>query len=483
MDCQVVTTKRELECILFDESAEAKVLSLSLLKCITDNFSDNLEIGRGGFAVVYKGLLGNVPVAVKKLSKIDEEKFSGEYDGKPVMADICERLLCFEYLPNGSLDEYIKDAPLVWRKHYQIIKGVCEGLRYLHEKQIVHSDLKPANILLDNDMVAKITDFGISRCFDGKQTHAITKNVIFSPGYAAPEVFNGKFSFKSDIYSLGVIIIEILTADKGYPVAEDVLEHWGHKEEESQKEHQLEVEQIRVCTEVGRSCLQYDPVKRPSAQCIIDILEQTESKVPSIETGKRRLPFRRHTTMNPITVAKALKAVTQAICLFYDSEERSYQYEQLYSYGYDLVLNKKGEELYLAVVETMSSEVQSLCRPLDAAPADSVSFLQELLAKWNQHVQAVTRTRDILMYMERTLIPRSRKKPIKELGLCVWRDHMARSEKIRPRVIESVNRQRGGEGELVAGVNKMLTELGAEVMDVPCLFFRDGAGELHVAGP
>lgn len=111
------------------------------------------------------------------------------------------------------------------------------------------------------------------------------------------------------------------------------------------------------------------------------------------------------------------------------------------------------------------------------------AILQELLTKWNQHGRAVNMTRDMLMYMDRTFVPFNRKTPIKELGLHLWRDNMTRSDKIRPRLIEAVKRQRGGEAELVAGVNEMLTELGAEVMEVPCLFFRDRAGKLHAAGP
>ncbi|CAL4890135.1 unnamed protein product [Urochloa decumbens] len=151
--------------------------------------------------------------------------------------------------------------------------------------------------------------------------------------------------------------------------------------------------------------------------------------------------------------------------------------------AYNVVLHKKGDELYTAAEITMTSEVQSLCSPLDVAPKDDVLFLQELLSKWNCHVRAVKMTRDILMYLDRTIIPTKRMTPIHELGLHLWRDNMARSDKIRPRLIQPLKRQRGGEEELVDGVNKMLTELGAELMDVPHLCFLDGAGKLHVTGP
>ncbi|KAF8677088.1 hypothetical protein HU200_046551 [Digitaria exilis] len=302
--------------MLFDENVKATALPLSLLKNITDDFTNNNEIGNGGFAVVYKGLLENGVVAVKKLANMsvtDERRFLGEveclmkakhknivrflgycsdsqgqwveYNGKSVMGDVRQRLLCFEYVPNRSLDKYIKGAhtSLEWGKRYQIIKGVCEGLHFLHKKNIVHSDLKPANILLDNDMTPKITDFGISRCFDGKQTHIITKSIIGSRRYLAPEGFYGKISFKSDIFSLGVTIIEILTLNEDYPDVLRVLKCWEHRLEKSQKDQELE--QISVCTKVAQSCLEFYPAKRPSAQDIIDILKQKEGNEWPIETG------------------------------------------------------------------------------------------------------------------------------------------------------------------------------------------------------
>nr|CAB3445524.1 unnamed protein product [Digitaria exilis] len=179
-----------------------------------------------------------------------------------------------------------------------------------------------------------------------------------------------------------------------------------------------------------------------------------------------------------------MTVVTKAIGEIYAEGRISGSFEEVYRHGYNLVLFNKGEELYSAVEATMTYEVQSLCRPLDAAPAaDAAAFLQEVLNKWKQHVRAVDMTRDMLMFMDRTFVLTNSKAPIKELGLCLWRDNMARSDKIRPRLIQAVRRQRGGEDELVAGVNEMLTELGAEVMEIPCLFFRDGAGKLHAAGP
>jgi serine/threonine protein kinase len=105
------------------------------------------------------------------------------FNGKLVMAEVPQRLLCFEYLPRGTLHDYITDKSpeLGWTQYYQIIKGICAGLHYLHQNCIVHLDLKPSNILLDDCMVPKIADFGLSRCFDENQSHAITSKLVGSP--------------------------------------------------------------------------------------------------------------------------------------------------------------------------------------------------------------------------------------------------------------------------------------------------------------
>ncbi|KAF7105395.1 hypothetical protein CFC21_106208 [Triticum aestivum] len=196
------------------------------------------------------------------------------YNGQFVMADVQQRLTCFEYIPNGSLDEYIKDpsSGLEWRKRYKIIKGICEGLNYLHQKKILHLDLKPTNILLDEDMTPKFIDFGLSRCLKEGETRVFTSNIAGTIGYLAPEFTRGVITYKFDLYSLGVIIGEILTGRKGYQTVEEVLESWCNWSDESQ------LEQIRVCVGIGMECIEYNPGKRPeSINHIIDRLLVTES--------------------------------------------------------------------------------------------------------------------------------------------------------------------------------------------------------------
>ncbi|KAM3277732.1 hypothetical protein ACQJBY_045558 [Aegilops geniculata] len=310
MDYRDTAALNDLELMLLDETADPKALPLSLLKDITNDFSNDRQIGRGGFAVVYKGVLESGTVAVKRLSDMcmDEKKFHGEvqclmkarhknivrflgycadtqgnmlsYNGKLVMADVRQRLLCFEYMSKGSLRDYISDEScgLEWRKRYQIINGICQGLNYLHENRIVHLDLKPENVLLDDNMVPKITDFGLSRYFEERQTsQSITSNISGTLGYIAPELYDGeKITIQSDIYSLGIIIIEILTGRKGCPDIEVVLERWCERLGKPLED--THVEQVRVCTEIGIECSDFNPAKRPvSTHKIIERLKETET--------------------------------------------------------------------------------------------------------------------------------------------------------------------------------------------------------------
>uniref|UniRef100_A0A453A736 Protein kinase domain-containing protein n=1 Tax=Aegilops tauschii subsp. strangulata TaxID=200361 RepID=A0A453A736_AEGTS len=315
MDFLSSTTKSDLERMLFDETEQPKALPLSLLAEITNGFSDKQIIGQGGFAVVYQGMLNCGKVAVKRLcNTLMHEEFQREvvclmmvkhknvvrfleycadtqgsmerYNGKFVMADVQQRLLCFEYLPKGSLDKYITGTSrkLKWRNCYQIIKGICQGLHYLHEKNIVHLDLKPGNILLDDNFVPKIADFGLSRWFDEAQSRVFTVNNIGGTlGYLAPEFLNREITYQFDLYSLGVIIIEILTGKKGYHAVDTVVESWSNKLEQSQSD--IELKQVRVCTEIGIECADFNPANRPSTKSIIDRLDYTENVSGYVETG------------------------------------------------------------------------------------------------------------------------------------------------------------------------------------------------------
>ncbi|CAM0958877.1 unnamed protein product [Alopecurus aequalis] len=323
-------TPRNLECMLFDETADPMALPLSLLEEITDDFSEEQEIGRGGFAVVYKGKLENNTVAVKRMSKtyMYEKEFHREVEclmiakhknvvrflgycadtqgtmarhkGKFIMADVQQRLLCFEYLPTGSLREYITDTSREprWRDCYKIITGICQGLHYLHQKSIVHLDLKPANILLDGNLVAKIADFGLSRCYIGENESRVISRIAGTPGYFAPESLQNnaqvtcRHSYGLDIYSLGLVIMEILTGKKENHVVDNVVKSWSNILEKSKRDGQLE--QVRVCAEIAIECTDLNPMKRPDTQHIIDRLDRTKTMDEYIKTGSSTLQQTEH---------------------------------------------------------------------------------------------------------------------------------------------------------------------------------------------
>ncbi|XP_037445351.1 uncharacterized protein LOC119314752 isoform X2 [Triticum dicoccoides] len=309
MECRSIITPRDLESMLCDETAEPKPLPLSLLEEITKDFSPELNIGSGGYAEVYKGILENRLVAVKRmLNTYEYEKeyvreveclmmvkhknvvqFLGycadtqgsmlKYAGKLVLADVRQRLLCFEFVPKGSLREYITGTScgLHWTDRYQIIIGICQGLHYLHQNNIVHLDLKPENILLDDNLVPKITDFGLSRCFRPMQSQTFTVHIRGTPGYVAPECCNGEITHRLDMYSLGIIIAEVLTGERLdlNDNVDKVVESWSAILEKPQRDVQLE--QVRVCVEIAMKCMELNPARRPDTQHIISVLDGRET--------------------------------------------------------------------------------------------------------------------------------------------------------------------------------------------------------------
>ncbi|KAM0830195.1 hypothetical protein ACQ4PT_066368 [Festuca glaucescens] len=298
---------------ILDGREEPTNLPFALLKNITEHFSEDRVIGQGGFAMVYKGMLPNGSVAVKRIRNnhtIDEKLFYREVDSlltvnhqnvvrflgfcasteqtaikiegsrQRLYAEIRERLLCFEYISNGSLQEHISDElrGLDWNTRYQIIKGICEGLHHLHkEKLIYHMDLKPANILLDNQMVPKITDFGLARLDEKSQT--MSEERCGSLGYCAPEYLrSGRMSFKSDMFSLGNIITELVTGDKSIPDNDknNVLRRWRHRWKTSGEETPLVYQQVAKCMEIGLLCQEIEPSKRPFIWDIIHDIREME---------------------------------------------------------------------------------------------------------------------------------------------------------------------------------------------------------------
>ncbi|KAM0042763.1 putative protein kinase RLK-Pelle-DLSV family [Helianthus debilis subsp. tardiflorus] len=219
-------------------SAEVPLFSLSKISRATDDFSVNNKLGEGGFGPVYKGVLeGGQEIAVKRLSKSSRQgllEFENEVIciakrqhrnlvkllGYCIQGD--DKLLIYEYMPNKSLDSFLFDESrkllLDWPQRFQIIHEIARGLLYLHQDsrlKVVHRDLKAGNILLDHQMHPKISDFGLARMFKEEESEATTKRVVGTLGYISPEyAMKGLFSVKSDIFSFGVLVLEIVSGIK-----------------------------------------------------------------------------------------------------------------------------------------------------------------------------------------------------------------------------------------------------------------------------
>ncbi|KAL3639310.1 hypothetical protein CASFOL_017217 [Castilleja foliolosa] len=223
-----------------EESSSSLFFKLEALQIATNLFSELNQLGHGGFGPVYKGLMSNgQEVAVKKLSSNSRQgvkEFTNEvklllrvqHKNLVMLLGCCvegpEKMLVYEYLPNRSLDYFLfdkKKSPLLdWAKRYQIIKGIARGLVYLHEEapeRIIHRDIKSSNILLDDMLNPKISDFGLARLFPGEDTHLNTFRISGTHGYMAPEyAMHGYLSVKTDVFSFGILLLEIVSGRKNH---------------------------------------------------------------------------------------------------------------------------------------------------------------------------------------------------------------------------------------------------------------------------
>nr|XP_023926113.1 G-type lectin S-receptor-like serine/threonine-protein kinase At1g11330 [Quercus suber] len=217
---------------------ELPTFSLEELATATNNFHVANMLGRGGFGTVYKGKLHDgQEIAVKRRSRSSGqglEEFMNEvfvisklqHRNLVRLLGCCiegeEKMLIYEYMSNKSLDAIVFDPlnqkRLDWKKRFNIIEGISRGLLYLHRDsrlKIIHRDLKASNILLDEELNPKISDFGIAKIFGGNENQANTKRVIGTYGYMSPEyAMQGFFSEKSDVFSFGVLLLEIVSGRK-----------------------------------------------------------------------------------------------------------------------------------------------------------------------------------------------------------------------------------------------------------------------------
>nr|DAD20612.1 TPA_asm: hypothetical protein HUJ06_022075 [Nelumbo nucifera] len=219
-------------------SQEMPLIDLATLQVATSNFSSENKPGEGGFGPVYKGELPNgKKIAVKRLSTSSvqgSEEFKNEvtliarlqHKNLVRLLGCCierkEKMLIYEFMPNSSLDVFLFDRQrhdqLDWSRRLSIINGIARGLLYLHEDsrlKIIHRDLKASNVLLDEEMNPRISDFGMARILAGNENQAKTRRVVGTYGYMAPEyAMAGLFSVKSDVFSFGVLLLEIISGKR-----------------------------------------------------------------------------------------------------------------------------------------------------------------------------------------------------------------------------------------------------------------------------
>ncbi|KAL4363301.1 hypothetical protein GQ457_04G005170 [Hibiscus cannabinus] len=284
----------------------------------TKNFSNANKLGQGGFGPVYKGKFpGGQEIAVKRLSSGSGqglEEFKNEVVliarlqhrnlvrllGYCVAGD--EKMLLYEYMPNKSLDSFIFDPKLCilldWDTRYRVILGIARGLLYLHQDsrlRIIHRDLKTSNILLDEEMNPKISDFGMARIFGGKETSANTNRVVGTYGYMSPEyALDGLFSFKSDVFSFGVVVIEIISGKRntGFYQPEKSLSLLGYAWHMWKSDKAMDLldqtlresckaDELLKCLNVGLLCVQEDPNDRPTMSQVLFMLGSENASVPA----------------------------------------------------------------------------------------------------------------------------------------------------------------------------------------------------------
>lgn len=295
-----------------------KVFSFESMVKATDNFSFSNRLGQGGFGIVYKGMLEDGhEIAIKRLSRTSKQgrlEFTNEvklvaklqHTNLVGLIGCCteqgEKIVVYEYMKNKSLDYFLFDssrkAILTWKKRLNIIDGVAQGLLYLHKYsrlKIIHRDLKSGNILLDEEMNPKISDFGMARIFEQNKSQAKTGRVVGTPGYMSPEYrIDGYFSIKSDVFSFGVLLLEIITTKKNHGsycsdrplnLVGYAWELWiGNRGSElidqtlnlSSFDH---AEAIR-CINVGLLCTQEHPADRPTMSTVVAMIHSESSQLP-----------------------------------------------------------------------------------------------------------------------------------------------------------------------------------------------------------
>ncbi|XP_030945217.1 G-type lectin S-receptor-like serine/threonine-protein kinase At4g27290 [Quercus lobata] len=327
------------------EDMEVTFFTLATIATATDNFSSNNKLGEGGFGLVYKGtLVDGKEIAVKRLSWSSGQGLN-EFKNEVILIaklqhrnlvrllGYCiegdEKILIYEYMHNGSLDSFIFDQTrakaLGWSMRFNIIYGIARGLLYLHEDsrlRIIHRDLKASNVLLDSKMIPKISDFGMARIVGGDQIEGNTKRVVGTYGYMAPEyAIDGIFSIKSDVFSFGILLLEIISGkrnrgwfhpDHSLNLVEHAWKLWKEGRPLELIDTCLEDSGIQSkiirCLHISFLCLQQHHDDRPNMSSVVMLLHSEgslpEPKELGFFVGKKSPSSRKNqsSSVNGITI-------------------------------------------------------------------------------------------------------------------------------------------------------------------------------------
>ncbi|XP_058219418.1 G-type lectin S-receptor-like serine/threonine-protein kinase SD2-5 [Rhododendron vialii] len=296
------------------------------LKTATNDF--NNKLGEGGFGSVFKGTLSDgTEVAVKHLAGLSQIKksFLAEVQTIGIIhhvnlvkligfcAENSNRFLVYEYMSNGSLDRWIfkrhQELTLGWESRRKIIADIAKGLAYLHEgcrQKIYHLDVKPQNILLDENFEAKVSDFGLAKLINKDESRTVA-TLRGTPGYMAPEWLSSIITEKVDVYSFGVVVLEILCGrknlDRSQPEEEmHLLGLFERKGKEGQlldmvdkynADMQLHGAEVVEMMKLAVWCLQSDYQRRPSMRVAIQVLEGLVSVQDNLDYNFIHAPARR----------------------------------------------------------------------------------------------------------------------------------------------------------------------------------------------
>ncbi|KAI4366943.1 hypothetical protein MLD38_022740 [Melastoma candidum] len=309
---------------------KARIFNFRELATATRDFREESFIGQGGFGTVYRGRLmdNGQEVAVKRLNKAGhqgEKEFSVEvlmlsllrHRNLVNLIGYCEegeqRLLVYEYMPLGSLEDYLHDhrgaEPLDWDTRMKIATGAARGLNYLHneaEQPVIYRDLKSSNILLDEGFHPKLSDFGLAKFGPvGDRTHVSTR-VMGTRGYCAPEYgLSGKLTMKTDVYSFGVVLLELITGHKAVELVDGHVKYlveWARPRIKDRQNltqladpklcGQFSENILRRVLNIASMCIREDPGSRPSTVEVMLALDYLARKkfnpgAPSIARVKK----------------------------------------------------------------------------------------------------------------------------------------------------------------------------------------------------